>query len=78
MSSLLQLLFGCPHKHYTFPISARPGQRRPAAAGLTGPYVVCLDCAQEFPYDWREMKILSPRSRKAAAECPAQVAGRAA
>jgi hypothetical protein len=26
---------------------------------ITGTYVVCLDCGREFPYDWREMRILA-------------------
>ncbi len=58
MSRLLDLLFGCLHRRYTFPITSRPGQRRPEAARLTGTYVVCLRCGQELPYDWREMKVL--------------------
>jgi hypothetical protein len=33
-------------------------------------YVVCLDCGKEFPYDWREMKVISdsPAARKHAPE----------
>ncbi len=58
-TNLVDALFGCWHKNYSFPITARRGQRRPAAASLTGTYVVCLDCGREFPYDWREMKVIS-------------------
>ncbi len=57
ISYLVDLLFGCWHKNYSFPITTR-GQRRGAAAA-TGTYVVCLDCGKEFPYDWREMKVVS-------------------
>ncbi len=57
MSKLFAALFGCTHEHYTFPRTPKPGQR-PPAAGLTGMYVVCLDCAKEFPYDWQEMKVV--------------------
>jgi hypothetical protein len=43
------------------------------AAGVHrhGTYVVCLDCGQEFRYDWNEMRIGEPvsmRSRPATAE----------
>ena len=58
MASLLDVLFGCSHRHYSFPITKRPGQRRTPAASLTGTYVACLDCGKEFPYDWQEMKVI--------------------
>jgi hypothetical protein len=61
MLKLFDVLFGCTHKRYTFPMSTRPGQRRSEAAKLTGTYVVCLDCGKEFPYDWRQMKVISTR-----------------
>ena len=57
---LLDLLFGCTHKHYTFPMSARAGRLRPEAARMTGAYVVCLKCGKEFPYDWEQMRVISP------------------
>ena len=59
MLKILDALFGCSHKRYTFPITTRSGHRRSAAAALTGTYVVCLECGKEFPYDWREMKVVS-------------------
>ena len=61
--SLVDLIFGCWHKNYSFPITAR-GARRTAAAAETGTYVVCLDCGKEFPYDWKEMKVISSRSEQ--------------
>lgn len=68
MSRILDYLFGCWHKNYSFPITAKPGKGRSEAAGVTGTYVVCLDCGKEFPYDWREMKVVTmPRKRAAAA-----------
>jgi hypothetical protein len=79
MATLVDILFGCWHKHYSFPITHRPGQRRSAAAALTGTYVVCLDCGKEFPYDWQEMKVLDsrPARRKAlAAKAAAAYAGK--
>jgi hypothetical protein len=58
LERLLNALFGCSHIHTTFPIT--PG-RKPAVAGQRhGTYVACLDCGQEFRYDWNEMRIGEP------------------
>lgn len=57
LSRILDALFGCGHKRYSFPITVKKG-RRSAAASVTGTYVVCLDCGKEFPYDWKQMKIV--------------------
>lgn len=61
LNSLMNLMFGCPHRHTTFPITparktgyAQPGGPRHST------YVVCLDCGQEFDYDWTEMRIGAP------------------
>jgi hypothetical protein len=59
-SKLLDVFFGCWHSHYSFPITVRTGSRRVKAASFTGTYVVCLDCGKELPYDWKEMKVVSP------------------
>jgi len=59
LSELVDILFGCPHEHYTFPRTAKAGPSRSEAASVTGTYVVCLDCGKEFAYDWREMKVVS-------------------
>ena len=61
LSKLMDTLFGCWHSHYSFPITVRSSTRSQAAA-VTGTYVVCLDCGKELPYDWQEMRILSPDS----------------
>ena len=67
MSRLMNALFGCSHKHYTFPRTVKPGQRCSRLAGMTGTYVVCLDCGKEFAYDWQEMKVIaSPKTAPAA------------
>jgi hypothetical protein len=63
--SLVDLIFGCWHKNYSFPITAKGSRRTPAAAE-TGTYVVCLDCGKEFPYDWQHMKVLSSPTRQKA------------
>jgi hypothetical protein len=65
VSRILDALFGCGHKHYSFPITVNKG-RRSAAASITGTYVVCLDCGKEFPYDWKEMRIVSPDGERVA------------
>jgi hypothetical protein len=57
IANLFDLLFGCRHANYSFPISVRPGLRR-GAARPTGTYIVCLDCGREFPYDWKSMKVV--------------------
>jgi hypothetical protein len=59
ITTLVDALFGCWHKNYSFPITARRGQRRSPAAAVTGTYVVCLDCGKEFPYNWQEMKVVA-------------------
>ncbi|HWX56776.1 MAG TPA: hypothetical protein VN176_19495 [Verrucomicrobiae bacterium] len=60
MAKLLDILFGCWHENYSFPVTIKRGERRAApAASATGTYVVCLDCGKEFPYDWNEMKVVS-------------------
>ena len=55
---LFDAFFGCWHSNLSFPLTARSGARRSAAASLTGTYVVCLECGKEFAYDWREMKVI--------------------
>ena len=64
MANLIDVLFGCSHKNFSFPITKRPGQRLSAAASVTGTYVACLDCGKEFPYDWHEMKVIEGKPRK--------------
>jgi hypothetical protein len=68
---------GCRHSRFSFPVTIRRNQPKPAAAFLTGTYVACLNCGQEFPYDWREMKVItSPADRReyVAALAPKQAA----
>jgi len=63
IASLVDLLFGCSHSNYSFPQTVKSGHARPAAATVTGTYVVCLDCGKEFPYDWRSMKVVAQAPR---------------
>ncbi len=57
--NFFDMLFGCWHTNYSFPITAKGEKRKSAAAAPTGTYVVCLDCGKEFPYDWEAMKVVS-------------------
>ena len=54
LASLLDILFGCSHKRTSFP---RTPDRR---SKLRGMYIVCLDCGQEFDYNWQSMKVGTP------------------
>jgi hypothetical protein len=64
VARLIDLLFGCRHSRYSFPVSLRGRARRPQAAALTGTYVACLDCGREFPYDWQEMKVITSQAER--------------
>ena len=58
---IFDAFFGCWHNRYSFPLTVKKGPRR-RAAFATGTYVVCLDCGKELPYDWQQMKIVSPHA----------------
>lgn len=61
MLSFFDALFGCAHRHYTFPITAKKaGTLTPEGRHSKATYIVCLDCGKEFPYDWQEMKLIAP------------------
>lgn len=64
VTKLIDVLFGCHHSRYSFPVTIRGAARRPQAAALTGTYVACLDCGREFPYDWQEMKVITSPAGK--------------
>lgn len=66
VAKLIDLVFGCRHPRYSFPVTIRGVGRRPQAAALTGTYVACLDCGKEFPYDWREMKVITSQADRRA------------
>jgi hypothetical protein len=63
IARLLDSVFGCGHRHYSFPITIR-SRARCQAASLTGTYVVCMDCGQELSYDWNEMKVIHSAAEK--------------
>jgi hypothetical protein len=58
VSALVDWLFGCRHKDYTFPRTVPYTEARSTAAAVTGTYVVCLECGKELPYDWEQMSII--------------------
>jgi hypothetical protein len=64
LTKLVDVLFGCRHSKYSFPVTLRGKSRRPQAAALTGTYVACLDCGRELPYDWREMKVITSSAER--------------
>ena len=72
--NLFDFVFGCSHQRCSFPITVKADLRRSPAASVTGTYVVCLDCGKEFPYDWKEMKMVRSESRGPATPEPIAVA----
>jgi ribosomal protein L32 len=71
--NIFDMLFGCWHRHLSFPFSVKRGQRRSAAASQTGTYVVCLDCGKQFPYDWNQMHIVHPQEKSVRTRHPVEV-----
>ena len=58
LQSFLNSLFACTHRRTTFPLT--PARRNAAYAAQNarmGTYVVCLDCGNEFAYNWDEMRV---------------------
>ena len=53
IDSVVNLLFGCSHRRLTRPVT--PVNKAGVPQGDT--YVVCLDCAQQFAYDFKEMRL---------------------
>jgi hypothetical protein len=56
MDSLSNFLFGCRHRRTSFPQS----RAKRLGAPQEDMYVVCLDCAKRFHYDWDQMRIGAP------------------
>lgn len=78
LAGIFDVLFGCSHKRYSFPRTAKPGQRRFPEESITGTYVVCLDCGKEFAYDWSRMKIVTAAEAKLPDSVEAPVHAKAA
>lgn len=78
LTDLVDLLFGCWHSNYSFPVTPKRNDPKPPAARYTGTYVCCLECGKEFPYDWKEMKVISQdEARRRRAEFYATAAEKA-
>ena len=56
IDNVLNLLFRCPHKRITRPMT--PVSKGGVPQGDT--YVVCLDCGKQFTYDLDRMRIGKP------------------
>jgi hypothetical protein len=58
IDSLFNTLLFCSHRRISFPMTIR---RKPQAiSGVpcrNRTFVICLDCAKEFSYNWEEMRI---------------------
>lgn len=60
----MRFLFGCSHKRTSFPITLPERARKIASTSLDAAprtYITCLDCGQEIPYSWEEMRVVSPK-----------------
>jgi hypothetical protein len=64
-NKIMDVVFGCRHVRYSFPLTIRANSRRATSASRIGTYVVCLDCGREFAYDWQAMRVAEPPSKKA-------------
>ncbi len=64
-AKFVDLMFGCRHARYSFPLTMRAGSRRSSRFPRIGTYVTCLDCGREFRYDWQEMKIMKSQPKEA-------------
>ncbi len=53
INAILNAMFGCSHKRTTFPITPA----RNSKSARKGTYVCCLDCGEEFDYNWKEMRV---------------------
>ena len=56
IDTVLNLLFGCPHKRLTRPLT--PVSKAGVPDGDT--YVVCLESGKQFAYDWDQMRMGKP------------------
>ena len=66
---LFDMLFGCPHRRTTFPLTQRKNALPASGIARFGTYVACLDCGKELSYDWNEMRVSGPVApRRPAAE----------
>jgi hypothetical protein len=58
LSKVMDALFGCIHANYRFPRTLKPVRNSEGVPSKPRTYVVCLDCGQDVPYDWDNMKVM--------------------
>jgi hypothetical protein len=66
LSKLMDVMFGCRHARYSFPITVRAASRKGVLGQRSGTYVACLDCGKELCYDWNEMRIVESKGKETA------------
>jgi len=57
IATLAEWLFGCSHRHTSFPFTRRAGAVGRRCEPGKETYVVCLDCGKRFAYDWAAMRV---------------------
>ena len=67
MFAWLDRLFGCSHRRTTFPLT--PSRKVGFVNSHHGTYVACLDCGQEFAYEWQAMKLGAVQEPVASVAC---------
>ncbi len=63
IDTLVNLVFRCPHRRLTRPITPRNEPGLPHS----DTYVVCLECGKEFTYDLEEGRVVKSKTRVALA-----------
>ncbi len=59
LQALFELIFGCRHRAFSWPLTVRKPRKRT--------YVACLSCGTEFDYDFEAMRLCEPITREIAA-----------
>lgn len=66
LTSVADWIFGCSHRHTSFPFTLRKSMGNGGNPLRSETYVVCLDCGKRFAYDWSEMRIAKQPAEAAA------------
>ena len=78
LQSLINSLFGCSHQRTTFPLTpTRKNAGNPVPVARSGAYVTCLDCGQEFAYDWQQMRVISSERLRGCAQSHVEMEAKA-
>ena len=57
IDSIFNTLLFCSHRRISFPMTIRKPQAISGVPCRNRTFVICLDCAKEFSYNWEEMRI---------------------